>query len=365
MKVKVLVVDDSGFFRRRVSEILTQDPMIQVIGQAENGREGVRLAKELKPDVITMDLEMPVMNGIEAVGAIMASNPTPILMFSSLTHEGARATLNALNAGAADYIAKTFEEITKDDSHSVTLLRKRVRELARQSRPRSLKSTTSDNKSSETKTAKPNGELKVHESEIRVPRRRACSLQAIAIGSSTGGPVALQTLLSALPAGFPAPIFIAQHMPAAFTPAFAERLDSNCAVKVKHASDGDLVENGVAYLAPGGQQMMLEASGAGYRVRVLEGRADLTYKPSVDVLFASIAKVYGARSLSLVLTGMGADGREGARLLKQAGGSIWAQDEESCVVYGMPQAVVSEGLAEAVLPIEQFAGALMGEVRGG
>ena len=365
MSVKVLVVDDSGFFRRRVSEILSADPTIQVVGTATNGKEAIDQALALKPDVITMDYEMPTMDGITAVRHIMQRCPTPVLMFSSLTHEGARVTLDALDAGAVDYLPKNFEDISRNPDKVKQMLCEKVHTISRSNRRFSsyssslpAVSTTSSSPVSSLGAARaptplPSRSVAPAPAPAAVhspaPKRKAYKL--LAIGTSTGGPVALQRVLTQLPAGFPAPIVLIQHMPAAFTKAFAERLDKLCKISVKEAEDGDMLRPGLALLAPGGKQMMVDARGM---VKILPGDERLNYKPCVDITFGSAAKSFGDKVLAVVLTGMGADGREGARLLKQGGSQVWAQDEASCVIYGMPMAIVKANLADAVYGLDDI-----------
>lgn len=368
MAVKVLVVDDSGFFRRRVSEILSADPTIQVVGTATNGKEAIDQAIALKPDVITMDYEMPMMDGITAVRHIMQSCPTPVLMFSSLTHEGARVTLDALDAGAVDFLPKNFEDISRNPEKVKQLLCEKVHSISRSNR-RSLFSapapapapvatptapTSSFARPAPAPVPRPavapvRAPAPAATAHSPAPKRKAYKL--VAIGTSTGGPVALQRVLTQLPANFPAPIVLVQHMPAAFTKAFAERLDKLCRISVKEAEDGDILRPGLALLAPGGKQMMVDGRGA---IKILPGDERLNYKPCVDITFGSAAKSYGDKVLAVVLTGMGADGREGARLLKQGGSAIWAQDEASCVIYGMPMAIVNADLADAVYSLDDI-----------
>ena len=370
MVVKVLVVDDSGFFRRRVSEILSADTSIQVVGTATNGKEAIDQALALKPDVITMDYEMPMMDGITAVRHIMQRCPTPVLMFSSLTHEGARVTLDALDAGAVDFLPKNFEDISRNPDKVRQLLCEKVHSISRSNRrvgaysaPAPAPVAAPSPAPSPTPTASssfnpapvrsapapaPARQAPVSASSP-APKRKAYKL--VAIGTSTGGPVALQRVLTQLPANFPAPIVLIQHMPAAFTKAFAERLDKLCNISVKEAEDGDILRPGLALLAPGGKQMMIDGRGA---VKILPGDERLNYKPCVDITFGSAAKSYGDKVLAVVLTGMGADGREGARLLKQGGSAIWAQDEASCVIYGMPMAIVKADLADAVYGLDDI-----------
>lgn len=361
--IKVLVVDDSGFFRRRVAEILAGDPQITVVGTATNGQEAVEQTLALHPDVITMDYEMPVMDGITAVRQIMQRQPTPVLMFSSLTYEGARVSLDALDAGAADYLPKNFEDISRNPDKVRQMLCERVHALAHSNR-RSLAFSRTPappvapaaapviTRAPVVTRATPDPIPAAAEPARNSAPPRKRSYKLVAIGTSTGGPVALQRILTRLPASFPAPILLIQHMPAAFTAAFAERLDKLCQITVKEAQEGDMLRPGVALLAPGGKQMMVDGRGA---VRILPGDERLNYKPSVDVTFGSAARALQDKVLAIVLTGMGADGREGARMLKQAGSTVWAQDEASCVIYGMPMAVVKADLADGVFDLDDIA----------
>jgi len=368
MAVKVLVVDDSGFFRRRVSEILSADPNIQVVGTATNGKEAIDQALALKPDVITMDYEMPMMDGITAVRHIMQRCPTPVLMFSSLTHEGARVTLDALDAGAVDFLPKNFEDISRNPEKVKQLLCEKVHSISRSNRrfgayrtpvtaptpvpaPAAAPASSFAGSSPAPRPAVAPVPTRAAASAPSSPAPKRKAYKLVAIGTSTGGPVALQRVLTQLPANFPAPIVLVQHMPAAFTKAFAERLDKLCRIRVKEAEDGDILRPGLALLAPGGKQMMIDGRGA---VKILPGDERLNYKPCVDITFGSAAKSYGDKVLAVVLTGMGADGREGARLLKQSGSAIWAQDEASCVIYGMPMAIVKANLADAIYDLDEI-----------
>lgn len=385
MGIRVLVVDDSSFFRRRVSEMINQDPELEVIGTAVNGKEAVEMAARLRPQVITMDIEMPIMDGISAVKGIMAASPIPILMFSSLTHAGASATLDALEAGALDFLPKRFEDIATNKASAITVLQQKIKTLGRRrllgSRPAhsdrallkerpvshlnkgtSLNETLDDHSlTASTNGPHAQGEQKALVTSGRVKRASGKAYKLVIIGTSTGGPVALQKVLMPFPANYPYPILLIQHMPAAFTPAFANRLNSLCRIEVKQAENEELLRPGCAYLAPGGLQMMLDRGGPFGRIKLHVGKPELNYKPSVDISFASASKLMAGKTLAVVLTGMGADGREGARMLKNTGATIWAQDEASCVVYGMPQAVVKAGLATKVLPIEDMAAAILCE----
>lgn len=393
MPITVLVVDDSGFFRRRVCELLETDPRLQAIGTASNGREAVEKTLSLKPDVITMDYEMPVMDGISAVREIMAKQPTPVLMFSSLTHEGARVTLDALEAGAVDYLPKNFEDISRNIEKMARVLCERLLTVAKsgvgQTKTRSIKTASTPRPIPEVKSAKPETkrlslaeriaarreDAKKSQQQLQVERAAAKANLAPApkpkpqprhfsllmIGTSTGGPMALQTVLTKLPANFPAPIVLIQHMPSTFTGAFAERLNSLCKIEVREAKDGDQLRPGLALLAPGGKQMMIDKRGGG-SVRILDGDERLNYKPSVDITFGSGAKVYPGKVLGVILTGMGSDGKEGARMLKETGSVVWSQDEVSSVIYGMPMAIAKAGLADEIINLADISDKLISDV---
>jgi two-component system chemotaxis response regulator CheB len=366
MAVSVLVVDDSSFFRRRLTQMIDECPGLKVVGTASNGREGVDKALALKPDVITMDYEMPVMDGITAVREIMAKRPTPILMFSSLTYEGARVTLDSLDAGAVDYLPKNFDEISRNSTELKQKLAERLIEIAgagrkpmwsaRGAAPAPAAAPVASNNLRMPVQPKAAPTAAAPKPKPRAPMKR---YGLIAIGTSTGGPVALQNVLTQLPQSFPAPIVLIQHMPATFTQAFAERLNGLCKIRVKEAVDGDTLFPGVALLAPGGKQLMISKGG---RIKILPGDERLNYKPCVDVTFASAANAYPNQTLGIVLTGMGADGCEGARILKQQGCDIWAQDEATSVIYGMPMAIAKANLADDILPL-QMVGQRLAEMK--
>ncbi|MCB1760014.1 MAG: chemotaxis response regulator protein-glutamate methylesterase [Gammaproteobacteria bacterium] len=330
--MRVLVVDDSIFFQRRITEILQRDPAIEVVGKAGDGVAAVAAAQRLQPDVITMDVDMPMMDGISAVRKIMQSRPTPIIMLSAFTQQGAEATLNALEAGALDFLPKNHGGDESSCDHIARHLPQRIHALGRRHQVTASAAT----------------------SQVQRHAHRRGHYRLLAIGASTGGPVAIQQLLTALPANFPLPVLVVVHMPESFTPAFAERLNGQCRIGVKEAHDGDQLMPGQAYLAPGGKQMLLEERGGVTRLQIVESRADQTYRPSVDVTLASAAEVYRDGVLAVILTGMGADGKQGASRLKQQGSTIWSQDQQSCVVYGMPQAVEKAGLADRVLPLHEI-----------
>jgi len=379
MSIRVLVVDDSSFFRRRLTEILAADTELLVVGTANNGKEAVEKAAELKPDVITMDVEMPIMDGIQAVREILKNQRVPILMFSSLTHAGAKATLDALDAGAVDFLPKKFEDIARDKGEAIEVLRQRVKAVARRRlfvRPATAVAPSPARPAPSALARTPLARAELLRSTERTEPVEAANTahfrpsgkqyKLVAIGTSTGGPVALQTIITALPANFPLPIVLVQHMPAAFTGAFASRLNSLSKIEVKEAADGDILRPGVAYLAPGGKQMLVEGSDSQAKLRIKDDDSPrITFKPSVDITFGTAAKVFNDKVLAIVLTGMGSDGRDGCRLLKQFGSKIWSQDEASCVVYGMPQAVTTAGLTDLEVTLADVASKMIAEVGHG
>ena len=422
MATKVLIVDDSTFFRKRLKEIIESDPTMQVVGEAKDGKEGVSLAASLHPDVITMDVEMPVMDGITAVKEIMAKTPTPILMFSSLTFEGANSTFKALEAGAVDFMPKNFDDIAHRREDGIKALLNAIKAVSRSrvrgfrpalststtSRPSSLSATRpSSTLSSTTRTSTLSstsslssrlsstasapaptqgaalGQYKKinellsseqgvpaaarkftfgdHQAETTAFKKSGKSHSLVAIGSSTGGPIALQQIIPKLPK-LNVPVVIVQHMPGSFTNTFAARLDAMSQLHVVEAKDGDVLEPGTCYIAPGGKQMIFERFGLKTRIRIIQDTGRVTYNPCVDVSFASLAQIFGNKVLAMILTGMGSDGCEGCQLLKAKGSVIWAQNEETCVVYGMPQAVVNANVADLVLPLGDIAGCIVKEL---
>lgn len=335
--IKVLVVDDSSFFRRRITEFLASDERIEVIGQAVDGMDAIEKTKELNPDVITMDIEMPKLDGISAVKKIRETKRTPILMFSSLTHDGAKATFEALDAGASDFLPKRFQDIASEQKDAIKKLCDCIYYLARKD-------------TAKTDVAK----IKVPTALRSSTATSSKGYQLAVIGASTGGPVAVEKVLKQLPENYPLPILLIQHMPASFTGAFSERLDKLCAISVKEAADGDQLKPGTAYIAPGGRQMRLKQNGRSNIISIEDEPVATTYKPSVDITFNSIAEAYRGRVLAIVLTGMGSDGCNGAKMLREKGATVWAQDEASCVVYGMPMAVVKQNLADKVMSVDEI-----------
>ena len=368
MTYRILIVDDSTFFRRRIKQILEADPDLEVVGEAKNGQEALTLVASLRPDVVTMDIEMPVMDGITAVKRIMANNPVPIIMFSSLTQAGAKATLDALDAGALDFLPKKFEDIAVDRKEAIMLFQNRVKALCgRKMFGASYLSRITSSTLRSAKPLVPKNVIKVATklvSKTHFSSATSCHYACLAIGASTGGPVALQKILTELPSGFPTPVVMVQHMPSSFTQAFAKRLDDLCNVTVKEAAHGDTLKPGVCYLAPGGKHMTIEGRAGNARVVISEPERYpcAAYKPSVDVTFDSLAHVYSGNVLAIILTGMGADGRDGCRTLKAKGAKIWAQDEQSCVVYGMPQAITVANISEANYDIAHMASHIKNEI---
>lgn len=373
MVFKVLVVDDSTFYRRRVREILNEDRELEVVGEARNGQDALDKIATLSPDVVTMDVEMPVMDGISAVKAIMEKRPLPILMFSSLTHHGAQATLDALEAGALDFLPKKFEDIAQDRKEAASLLRTKVRLIARRGigirRPSLSQGRAMPSNAPKPRFFRSSSVLTGRSDAVSQPtmasvKRSGKHYQCLAIGASTGGPVALQKVLSVLPENFPYPVVLVQHMPGTFTHAFAQRLDNNCKIAVKEAANGDVLKPGHAYLAPGGMQMLIDTQGSLHKVVISDNMASdkISYKPSVDITFGSLVKAFGGDVLGVILTGMGADGREGCRMLKDRGATIWAQDQESCVVYGMPQAVTAANISEKSISIDDMGQCILTEM---
>jgi len=329
MGSRVLVVDDSAFMRRAISDVLEHNGHT-VIGRARNGREGVEMATELKPDVVTLDVEMPEMDGLTALPRILRACDAHVIMVSSLTTDGSREAIRALHAGASEIVAKSHSQFAVDlDSLGEELSRK----VAGLSTPR-VKTTTRMDPSRVLSIPK-----KVHDSI------RRCDL--VAIGSSTGGPPALEAVLKALPEGFAPPVVVAQHMPAMFTESLAERLDEMCALNVLHAEHRMPVRPGFVYITPGGKHLRVLGGASGYRLEVSTIPTEALYKPSVNELFGSVAKVAGRRAVGVILTGMGDDGTIGGHAMHDAGSVILGQSYETCVVYGMPKSASEAGIVDA------------------
>jgi two-component system, chemotaxis family, protein-glutamate methylesterase/glutaminase len=346
--IKVLVVDDSAFMRKAISTMLAKDPQIRVIDTARNGEEALEKIRLLNPDVVTMDIEMPKMDGLTALRHVMSESPRPVLMVSSLTNEGAEATLKALELGAVDFIPKQLSKVSLDIIKIEETLRAKVRAVAHRKLRPVLAMRIRPREPAPQKGPQPQSSFSAK------PLR-----DVICIGVSTGGPPAVQRILSELPQDFPASILIAQHMPQVFTGPFAKRLDTISRLTVKEAQNGDRVRTGTVYIAPGGKHLMLRQKTTHLEIEISSEPAEALYKPSANVLIGSMTEAVGRRGLGVILTGMGSDGLEGVRLLKGRGGRVIAQSDQSCVVYGMPKAVVDAGLADAVVDIEDMGRALM------
>jgi len=345
--IKVLVVDDSAFMRKAISTMLDKDSEIKVIGVARDGQEGLDMVRKLDPDVVTMDIEMPKMDGLTALRHIMMESPRPVLMVSSLTTEGAEATLKAMELGAVDFIPKQLSKVSLDIVKIEKDLIARVKAVAarkmRHVLARSAASRLSA-RASRKPVVRPSGR----------PTR-----DVVAIGVSTGGPPVVQKILSSLPADFPASIIIAQHMPASFTGPFAKRLDGVSKISVKEAEPGDVLKAGHAFVAPGGKHIVLDQKVSRVDVVVTEDPKDALYKPSANVLISSVAEAVGKRGLGVILTGMGNDGCEGVRALKSKGGRALAQSDSTCVVYGMPKAIVDDNLADEIVDLDDMADSII------
>lgn len=359
MTIRVLVVDDSGFFRRRLTEILNSDPQIEVVDTAVDGKDAIVKVASCKPDVITMDIEMPVMNGIDSTRQIMKTHPIPILMFSSLSYDGAQATLDALEAGATDFLPKRFDDISNDKQEARNILCSRIKTLGSAARTASRPSPTTNPAVMRQVLARPRADEKPVTQSVLLnkftssKKFTANDYEILAIGTSTGGPIALQEVLTQLPANFSLPIVLVQHMPAKFTEAFANRLNQICQINVREAKDGDVLEPGLALLAPGGMQMLIEKRGGRTMIKVKEETDPMqNYKPCVNTTFDSLVNNIRGKVMAIILTGMGADGKKGCLSLQSRGATIWAQDEASSTIYGMPAAVAD--IAEQILPVKEI-----------
>jgi len=342
-KIRVLVVDDSAFMRIAVKRTLESDPAIEVVGQAKDGAEAVQLVEQLQPDVVTMDFNMPRMNGVEALRAIFAKRPVPVIMLSAHTQEGAKETLDALAAGALDFVPKPDGEVSTDLSGVRDDLLRKVKGAAR-SRPSAVVPAPSPTRAVAPKPT----------TSSRASLPGDAPLLVIAI--STGGPAALERVIPRLPADFGAAIVIVQHMPKAFTKALAARLDGISALSVSEATDDDVAAPGRVLIAPGDRHLTLDGSG---RVRLVDSPPVNGCRPAADVTLQAVARTLGPRTTALVMTGMGKDGALGAQALKAAGGKVLAQDEASSVVFGMPKAVIERGLADQVIALDRIAPTLI------
>jgi two-component system chemotaxis response regulator CheB len=342
--IRVLIVDDSAFVRQALVRMLSSAPDIEVVGTAVDGKEGLEKAVALRPDVVTLDIKMPRMGGLEALRRIMAESPVPVLLLSSLTSEGGEITLRGLELGALDFVDKSSVRGHMNLLELADELKAKVRALAGVPRDR------------------------VHPQEgaageaRALPQPHAYGAEVVVIGTSTGGPPALQAIIPKLPSGLASSILVVQHMPVGFTRSLADRLASRSVLPVREAEDGDSVSPGVVLIAPAGRHMKVQRRGNAARVWLDDEPRSALHRPSVDVLMSSVAKAYGPRSLGVVLTGMGSDGVEGLRAIRQTGGRTFAESEESCVIYGMPKAAVEAGVVDRSVPLARMADEILAAV---
>jgi len=336
-RIRVLVVDDSAFVRKAVKRMLGAAGDIEVVGLAADGEEGLEKARELQPDVVTLDVKMPRLGGLETLERLMAERPVPVLLMSTLTQEGAEVTLRGLELGAMDFVDKSSVQPMNMLSLAEELIAK-IRALggARvRARPMPL----------------PAGET-----------RDAPRAECVVVAASTGGPTALQSVMAGLPAGFPAAVLVVQHIPRGFTKSLAERLDARSAIPVREARDGEVVTPGTVLVAPAGIHTKLARRQGAVSIVLDEEPRGALHRPSADVLMASAAAVYGPLSVGVVLTGMGADGTEGLRAIREKGGLTLAESEETCVIYGMPKAAIDAGVVHRAIPLERVAGEILAAV---
>lgn len=352
--IRVLIVDDSAFMRRVIRQMLEDSREVEVVGAARDGAEGVEMALALKPDVITMDIEMPRLNGLEATERIMEQMPTPIIMVSSLTVEGAKATFEALDKGAADFISKNLTTSALDLIKIQDELVAKLKAVAR--RRHYFTSLRAPKQQAAASGAAHKSAVVTAPQPVSKKSFATQKMALVAIGASTGGPRALQEVLSKLPGGLSTSFLVAVHMPKAFTGAFAERLNDLCSLDVKEAENGEKVRPGQILLSPGGSQTKIKRRGLmDFSIQIDDEPRGALYKPCVDVTMSSVAECYPGRSMGVILTGMGHDGKEGMRMIREKGGKTLAQNEETCTVYGMPKAVIDAGLVDKIAPIELIA----------
>ncbi|MEA3282047.1 MAG: chemotaxis response regulator protein-glutamate methylesterase [Euryarchaeota archaeon] len=332
--IRTLVVDDSKFMRTLISDMLVSDSHIDVIATAKDGTDAVAQARLHHPDVITLDVEMPRMDGLEALKAIMKENPTPVVMLSALTQEGADATLEALHHGAVDFVPKPSGSLSLDIDKVKDLLISKIKAAS---------------------LAKPERHLAPRLHRARASFRRVTGKHVIAIGTSTGGPRALSELLPQFPGDIPAGILIVQHMPPWFTKSLAERLDRSCAIRVKEAEVGDKIEDGQALIAPGDYHMVVKRAENGERVVDLNQDPPVhAVRPAADIMLQSVAASYGSRTLGVILTGMGSDGACGMEAIKEHGGKTIVSDEETSLIFGMPKAAIDLGCVDRIAPLHKI-----------
>ena len=353
-KIRILIVDDAVVVRRIVSHALSEDPALEVVGTAPNGRIALAKIPQVNPDLIILDLEMPEMDGLQTLAAIKKTYPhLPTIVFSARTELGAAATLDALALGATDYLTKPAKMSKQEAIRYIQdRLIPKIKLFCQRDRMKHMQRL--QRRSTPPAPSKP----------IPVGAIARGKVNIVAIGVSTGGPNALVELLPALPANFPVPIAIVQHMPPMFTNRLAARLNQLCQIEVAEGFPGASLEPGTAWIAPGNYHMVVERHGTQVRLKTNQDPPENSCRPAVDVLFRSVVKTYGSGTLGAILTGMGQDGLQGCEYIREAGGRTIAQDQASSVVWGMPAMVVQAGLADAVLPLEQIAGEMIRCVMG-
>ena len=338
-KVSVLVVDDSAFMRRVITDIIESEPQLTVVDTAKNGKEAIEKIRSMRPDVVTMDVEMPIMDGITALKEIMGEKPVPILMLSSLTQEGADATVKALGLGAVDFIAKPISIFKMNTEDMKTHLLDKIKIAAKAKLQSPVVSSVHQKVTAMKSISYSSSGLK----------------KIVALGTSTGGPRALQEVLPYLPQSLPASILIVQHMPPGFTKSLAERLNSISQIYVKEAEEDDVLQPGYAYIAPGDYHLKVIKTGNTYRIRLTKEDPVSGHRPSVDMMMNSLAQLQINNIIGVIMTGMGSDGAKGMKNLKDQNAYNIAQNEETCVVYGMPKSAVSLGCIDEVIPLQEIA----------
>ena len=369
-KIKVLIVDDSIFMRKALESLLSGEPDIEIVGLAKNGKEGVEMAEQFHPDVITMDIEMPTMDGITALELIMKKNPTPVIMVSSLTKEGADATLKALDLGAVDFMTKDSQSFGGADIERG--LKDKIRKFAKNKSIVRLLTHSAPSQSQQVPSYKLSGTFTTQAPHVATPFAHGAQggntdgskrvvinktgiKRVVALGTSTGGPQSLQRVIPLLPADLGVPVVVTQHMPPNFTQSLASRLNTLSKVEVVEAQGKEKLEPNVVYIAKGGYHLKFKKVGPSVYTELSTEPSNVFNIPGVDVMVDSIAELYGKECLGVIMTGMGSDGCKGLTNLKRMGGTIIAQNEPSCIVYGMPRAVVEAGIADEIVPLDEIA----------
>jgi two-component system chemotaxis response regulator CheB len=353
MTIRALIIDDSALIRKLLSDILSKDPNLRVIGTAVNGKDGLEKIGKLRPDVVLLDNVMPVLDGLKTLSRIMKECPTPVVMVSALGEKAEEITLTAFEYGAVDVIQKPEGILSQSMPDMAEEICRKIRAAAKAN----LENLECMQNRELEKPEINKTEEKIEENRFR--KETASVRNILAIGASTGGPRALEKLISSLPADIPAAVLVVQHMPAGFTASLSKRLNSKTALRVKEAQEGDMVEEGTVLVAPGNYHMEIVPKTVKGRKREFVhlscGPKELGSRPSVNALFRSIAPIYGSKVVSLILTGMNCDGADGAEQVKKMGGKVIAEAQSSCVIYGMPKEIVRRKLADFVLPLDKMA----------